>query len=113
MKNQAIYQTNLVAESINLVAEKVQNVTFSQLLLIVGRWILATRPLMALGHAFSYVLGEEVSPLKALNLLHAFVAFFAMLLLGGNSILVQLGLVVWAGIAAYICKKDGWSRDED
>ncbi len=111
MKNQAICQPSIVSESLNIVCDKVQSFTFAQLVLIVRQWILATRPFIALSQLFSLILEEEVSALKAFNLLHAFVAFMAMLLLGGNSILVQVGLIAWFGITAYICKRNGWSED--
>jgi len=108
MKNQAIAQTNIVSESLNMVAEKVQSLSFGQLMLLIGQWILSTRPFLWMGRVCSLVLGEEVSPLKAFNLLHAMVAFLGMIFLGGISIIAQLGLIAWFGITAYICKKDGW-----
>ncbi len=111
MKNQATYQTNLVTESMILVAEKIQSLSFRQLLLVIRHWILATRPFTALARICSLVLQEEVPALKAFNLLHAFTAFMAMLLLGGNSFLLQIALVAWFGVTALICKHDGWSED--
>ena len=111
MKNQATYQTNLVTESMILVADKIQSLSFKQLLLVIRQWILATRPFTTLARVCSLVLEEEVSALKAFNLLHAFVAFMAMLFLGGNSLLLQLALVAWFGVTALICKHNGWSED--
>lgn len=113
MKNQAIYQTNIVSESMNVVMEKVQSFSFSQLLLLVRQWILSTRPFMLLSRVCSIVMEEEVSALKAFNLLHAFVAFFAMLLLGGDSLILQLALVAWFAVTALQCKRDGWAEHQD
>lgn len=111
MKNQAIYQSNLVSESMFLVADKIQSLSFKQLLLVLRQWILATRPFVALAKFCSLVLEEEVSALKAINLLHAFVAFMAMLLLGGNSIIVQVLLMLWFAVTVSICKRNGWDKD--
>lgn len=111
MKNQATYQTSLVTESLNAIIEKVQSLTFAQLVLIVRQWILSTRPFQLLANVCSLVLEEEVSALKAFNLLHAFVAFFAMLFLGGNSIMMQLALVAWFGLTVIQCKRDGWDAE--
>ncbi|GEM_PF-6067740 len=111
MKNQAVFQTNIVSESLNAIAEKVQSLSFAQLMLVVRQWILSTRPFVALSQLFSLVLDEKVSALKAFNLLHAMVAFLAMVLLGGNSILLQLALVAWCGITAWQCKRDGWGNE--
>lgn len=112
MKNQATYQTNLVSASMNLVSEKIQSVSFNQLLLIIRQWILATRPFAALARLCSLVLEEEVSTLKAFNLLHAFVAFVAMIaVLGNGSLFLQIGIVAWFGMTFLICSKDRWSED--
>ena len=112
MKNQVTYQTNLVSESMNLVAEKIQNMSFRQLLLVIRQWVLATRPFTALAHLCSLVLEEEVSALKAFNLLHAFVAFVVMIMmLGYGSLLLQVVLVAWFGMTFLICKKDGWNDE--
>lgn len=110
MKNQAVFQTNIVSESLNAITEKVQSLSFAQLVLVIRQWILSTRPFVALSRLFSLVLEEEVSALKAFNLLHAMVAFLAMLLLGGNSIVLQLALVGWFALTAWQCKRDGWGR---
>lgn len=112
MKNQAICQTNIVTESMNIVLEKVQSFSFNQLMLLVRQWVLSTRPFVLLAQIVSLVLQEEVSALKAFNLFHAFIAFFAMLFLGGNSIVLQLVLVTWSGLTALQCKRDGWSKEE-
>lgn len=112
MKNQAIYQSNLVSESMNLVAEQIQAMSFKQLLLVIRQWVLATRPFTALAHLCSLVLEEEVSALKAFNLLHAFMAFVIMIMmLGYGSLILQAALVAWFCMTLLICRKDGWSED--
>lgn len=111
MKNQAVYQANIVSESLNIVAEKVQSLSFTQLVLIIRQWILSTRPFVLLAQVCSIVLEEEVSALKAFNLLHAFVAFMAMFLFGGNSWLLQMALVAWFFVTALQCKRDGWCKE--
>lgn len=111
MKNQVVYQPSLTAESMNLVMDKIQSFSFHQFVLVLVQWVLSTYPFVALSRFVSLVLGEEVGALKAFNLMHAFVAFFAMLLLGGHSLLAQLGYVVWFALAAYLCKRDGWAEE--
>lgn len=111
MKNQVVYQSVYTNESLNVVVEKIKGISFAQLMIVIRQWILSTRPFVTLSQFCSQVLGEEVSTLKAFNLVHAFVAFFAMLLLGGNSWLLQIALIAWFAVTALQCKRDGWSQE--
>lgn len=113
MKHQVVCQSVYANESLNVVAEKIKGISFAQLMIIIRQWILATRPFVTLSQICSKVLGEEVSALKAFNLIHAFVAFFAMLLLGGNSWMMQIALIAWFAVTALQCKRDGWSQEEE
>lgn len=111
MKNQAIYQSSIISESLNLMSGKGKNISLPHMILGIRNWALSLRPFILLAQFCSLVMGEEVSALKAFNLLHTFVAFWAMLLLGGNSVTIQLCLIAWFTVTAIQCKRDGWGEE--
>jgi len=57
-----------------------------------------------LAELYSILLGEQVSVRRALRWVHAQVAVFALLLLGGSSLLFALLLCVWAVVAVCQCR---------
>lgn len=65
--------------------------------------LLQTKPMIALGLVFSIILGEDVTPLRALRLLNAMVSGLAAFLFGGFSLMAQLLLLAWFGIAIWQC----------
>lgn len=57
-----------------------------------------------LAELYSSLLGEQVSVRRTLRWVHAQVAVFALLLLGGSSVLLALLLCVWAVVAVCQCR---------
>lgn len=65
--------------------------------------LMQTRPMVVLGLVFSIILGEDVTPMRALRLLNVMVSGLAAFLFGGFSLMVQLLLLAWFGTAVWQC----------
>ncbi len=64
---------------------------------------LASRPVVSLAAWFSRLSDQEVTPRQAVCLVHAQVAFAALVLLGGSSPLVAVLLFAWFGLSVWQC----------
>lgn len=66
--------------------------------------ILESKCMTQLADLFSLMLEEKVSVQQTLRLINAYVAFSALLLLGGLSPFVAAMLLLWFALAVYQCK---------
>ena len=64
---------------------------------------LASTPVTGLATWFSQMMEEEVSPQQALRLVHAQLAFAALVLAGGASPLVAVLLFAWFALSVWQC----------
>lgn len=66
-----------------------------------GDRIMQSRLLVCLGLVFSIILGEDVTPLRALRLLNAMVSGLCAFLFGGFGIGIQLLLLAWFALSVW------------
>lgn len=66
-----------------------------------GDRIMQSRLFVCLGLVFSIILGEDVSPLRALRLLNAMVSGLCAFLFGGFGIGIQLLLLAWFALSVW------------
>lgn len=66
---------------------------------------LGSQLIISLAAWFSRLAEEEVSPRQALCLVHAQLAFAALVLLGGISPLVAVLLFAWFGLSVWQCAR--------
>ncbi|MEG1580211.1 MAG: hypothetical protein RR386_02995 [Bacteroidaceae bacterium] len=67
--------------------------------------VLRFTPLVALAGIYSKVMEQRITPLQTLQLLHAQIACFALILVGSTSWLLSILFLVWAVVAVWQCKR--------
>lgn len=70
-----------------------------------GNRILESTPMVCLGLIFSIILGEDVTPMRALRLLNVLVSGLCAFLLGGFGLGIQLLLLAWFGLSIWSAAK--------
>ena len=86
MKTEAIYITK----------KNVQRRTISQM-------ILNSKFIGLVAEVLSMILGEKISPKKAIKVLNVQAAIASLMIFGGISPLIAVVLLDWMGIAVYQC----------
>lgn len=87
MKTEAIYITK----------KNVQRRTISQM-------ILNSKFIGLVAEVLSMILGEKISPKKAIKLLNVQAAITSLMIFGGISPLIAVVLLAWMGLAVYQCR---------
>ena len=87
MKTEAIYITK----------KKVQRRTISQM-------ILNSKFIGLVAEVLSMILGEKISPKKAIKVLNVQAAITSLMIFGGISPLIAVVLLAWMGLAVYQCR---------
>lgn len=87
MKTEAIYITK----------KNVQRRTISQM-------ILNSKFIGLVAEVLSMILGEKISPKKAIKVLNVQAAITSLMIFGGISPLIAVVLLAWMGLAVYQCK---------
>lgn len=87
MKTEAIYITK----------KNVQRRTISQM-------ILNSKFIGLVAEVLSMILGEKISPKKAIKLLNVQAAIASLMIFGGISPLIAVVLLAWMGLAVYQCR---------
>ena len=87
MKTEAIYITK----------KNVQRRTISQM-------ILNSKFIGLVAEVLSMILGEKISPKKAIKVLNVQAAITSLMIFGGISPLVAVVLLAWMGLAVYQCR---------
>ena len=87
MKTEAIYITK----------KNVQRRTISQL-------ILNSKFIGLVAEVLSMILGEKISPKKAIKVLNVQAAIASLMIFGGISPLIAVVLLAWMGLAVYQCR---------
>ena len=87
MKTEAIYITK----------KNVQRRTISQM-------ILNSKFIGLVAEGLSMILGEKISPKKAIKVLNVQAAIASLMIFGGISPLIAVVLLAWMGLAVYQCR---------
>lgn len=87
MKTEAIYITK----------KNVQRRTISQM-------ILNSKFIGIVAEVLSMILGEKISPKKAIKVLNVQAAIASLMIFGGISPLIAVVLLAWMGLAVYQCR---------
>lgn len=87
MKTEAIYITK----------KNVQRRTISQM-------ILNSKFIGLVAEVLSMILGEKISPKKAIKVLNVQAAITSLMIFGGISPLIAVVLLAWMGLAIYQCR---------
>ena len=87
MKTEAIYITK----------KNVQRRTISQM-------ILNSKFIGLVAEVLSLILGEKISPKKAIKVLNVQAAIASLMIFGGISPLIAVVLLAWMGLAVYQCR---------
>ena len=87
MKTEAIYITK----------KNVQRRTISQM-------ILNSKFIGLVAEVLSMILGEKISPKKAIKVLNVQAAIASLMIVGGISPLIAVVLLAWMGLAVYQCR---------
>ncbi|MDD6606859.1 MAG: hypothetical protein PUF00_03700 [Paraprevotella sp.] len=87
MKTEAIYITK----------KNVQRRTISQM-------ILNSKFIGLVAEFLSMILGEKISPKKAIKVLNVQAAIASLMIFGGISPLIAVVLLAWMGLAVYQCR---------
>ena len=87
MKNESIYITK----------KNVQRRTISQM-------ILNSKFIGLVAEVLSMILGEKISPKKAIKVLNVQAAIASLMIFGGISPLIAVVLLAWMGLAVYQCR---------
>ena len=87
MKTEAIYITK----------KNVQRRTISQM-------ILNLKFIGLVAEVLSMILGEKISPKKAIKVLNVQAAITSLMIFGGISPLIAVVLLAWMGLAVYQCR---------
>ena len=87
MKTEAIYITK----------KNVQRRTISQM-------ILNLKFIGLVAEVLSMILGEKISPKKAIKVLNVQAAIASLMIFGGISPLIAVVLLAWMGLAVYQCR---------
>ena len=87
MKTEAIYITK----------KNVQRRTISQM-------ILNSKFIGLVAEVLSMILGEKISPEKAIKVLNVQAAIASLMIFGGISPLIAVVLLAWMGLAVYQCR---------
>ena len=87
MKTEAIYITK----------KNVQRRTISQM-------ILNSKFIGSVAEVLSMILGEKISPKKAIKVLNVQAAITSLMIFGGISPLIAVVLLAWMGLAVYQCR---------
>ena len=87
MKTEAIYITK----------KNVQRRTISQM-------ILNSKFIGLVAEVLSMILGEKISPKKAIKVLNVQAAIASLMTFGGISPLIAVVLLAWMGLAVYQCR---------
>ena len=87
MKTEAIYITK----------KNVQRRTISQM-------ILNSKFIGLVAEVLSMILGEKISPKKAIKVLNVQAAIASLMIFGGISPLIAVVLLTWRGLAVYQCR---------
>ena len=87
MKTEAIYITK----------KNVQRRTISQM-------ILNSKFIGLVAEVLSMILGEKISPKKAIKVLNVQAAIASLMIFGGISTLIAVVLLAWMGLAVYQCR---------
>ena len=87
MKTEAIYITK----------KNVQRRTISQM-------ILNSKFIGLVAEVLSMILGEKISPKKAIKVLNVQAAIASLMIFGGISPLIAVVLLTWMGLAVYQCR---------
>lgn len=87
MKTEAIYITK----------KNVQRRTISQM-------ILNSKFIGLAAEVLSMILGEKISPKKAIKVLNVQAAIASLMIFGGISPLIAVVLLAWMGLAVYQCR---------
>lgn len=87
MKTEAIYITK----------KNVQRRTISQM-------ILNSKFIGLVAEVLSMILGEKISPKKAIKVLNIQAAIASLMIFGGISPLIAVVLLAWMGLAVYQCR---------
>ena len=87
MKTEAIYITK----------KNVQRRTISQM-------ILNSKFIGLVAEVLSMILGEKISPKKAIKVLNVQAAIASLMIFGGISPLIAVVLLAWVGLAVYQCR---------
>ena len=87
MKTEAIYITK----------KNVQRRTISQM-------ILNSKFIGLVAEFLSMILGEKISPKKAIKVLNVQAAITSLMIFGGISPLIAVVLLAWMGLAVYQCR---------
>ncbi|MBS7372228.1 MAG: hypothetical protein SPG95_00945 [Bacteroidaceae bacterium] len=87
MKTEAIYITK----------KNVQRRTISQM-------ILNSKFIGLVAEVLSMILGEKISPKKAIKVLNVQAAITSLMIFGGISPLIAVVLLAWMGLAVYQCR---------
>ncbi|MCI6372865.1 MAG: hypothetical protein PUE11_03540 [Paraprevotella sp.] len=87
MKTEAIYITK----------KNVQRRTISQM-------ILNSKFIGLVAEVLSMILGEKISPKKAIKVLNVQAAIASLMIFGGISPLIAVVLLAWMGLAVYQCR---------
>lgn len=66
-----------------------------------GERLMESTPMVCLGLLFSIILGEDVSPMRALRLLNTMVSALCAFLFGGFGLAVQLLLLAWFALSVW------------
>lgn len=70
-----------------------------------GNRLMESTPMVCLGLVFSIILGEDVTPLRALRLLNVMVSGLCAFLLGGFGLAIQLLLLAWFALSIWSAAK--------
>lgn len=100
-----------VTRKAGYVATKSTNYSASRVIASLKQAVIESRPVTLLAQICCCILGEEVETAKVLRALHAILAVMAAVFFGGYSATIQILLIVWAALAVWQCKRDGWSED--
>ena len=87
MKTEAIYITK----------KNLQRRTISQM-------ILNSKFIGLVAEVLSMILGEKISPKKAIKVLNVQAAITSLMIFGGISPLIAVVLLAWMGLAVYQCR---------
>lgn len=71
---------------------------------IISQMILNSKFIGLVAEILSMILGEKISPKKAIKVLNVQAAIASLMIFGGISPLIAVVLLAWMGLAVYQCR---------
>lgn len=84
---------------------RTKEISFKKAANAIGRYFLASKPVLKLARLYSLLLEEEVSPRRALRILNASAAITLLVCVNGASTSALLILTLWTIAACRSCRK--------